>query len=126
MSRSRNTLFAVIAVLLGLLAIELITRGAFYFFGRYGEWGYRKYDYTHRPYVGVAYHPSKDGRDRYGFTLDSNDNAQRDLTHKGSCEFRVFMLGGSTVIGRFLDGKDETLPARLERILNKQTPSGSK
>lgn len=124
MSRSRNTLFAVITVLLGLLTIELITRGAFYFFGRYGEWGYRKYDYAHRPYIGVAYHPSKDGRDRYGFTLDSNDNAQRDLTHKGACEFRVFMLGGSTVIGRFLDSIDETLPARLERLLNKQTPSG--
>ena len=91
MSKSRNTLFAVITVLLGLLAIELITRGAFDFFGRYGEWGYRKYDYAHRPYIGVAYHPSKDGRDRYGFTLDSID---------------------------------ETLPARLERLLNEQTPSG--
>ena len=124
MSRSRNTLFAVITVLLGLLAIELITRGAFYFFGRYGEWGYRKYDYAHRPYIGVAYHPSKDGRDRYGFTLDSNDNAQRDLTHKGACEFRVFMLGGSTVLGRHLTSKDDTLPARLERLLNEKSPPG--
>ena len=74
MSRRKNTLFTAIAVLLGLLAIELITRGVFYFFGRYGEWGYRKYDYVHRPYIGVAYQPSEGGRDRYGFTLDSNDD----------------------------------------------------
>ena len=124
MSNSKKILFSVIATLLGLLAIELITRGAFYFFGRYGDWGYRKYDYVHRPYIGVAYQPYEGGRDRYGFTLDSSDDPHRDLTQKDTCEFRVFMLGGSTVVGRHLDDIDETLPARLERLLNEQSPSG--
>ena len=124
MSRSRTTIFAVIAVLLSLLAIELIARGGFYFFGRYGDWGYPSYIYTYRPYIGYAYQPSEDGRDQYGFSLDSNDDPKRDLTQKDVCEFRIFMLGGSTVLGRHLEGKDDTLPARLERILNEQLPPG--
>lgn len=129
MSRSRTTIFIVLAVLLGLLAIEFITRGGFYLFGRYegfkgAGWGYPSYIYVYRPYIGYAYPPSEDGRDQYGFTLDSDDDPQRDLTHKDVCEFRVFMLGGSTVLGRHLNGKDDTLPARLERLLNEQSPPG--
>ena len=124
MSRSKTIIFAVIAVLLSLLAIELITRGGFYFFGRYGDWGYPSYIYAYRPYIGYAYQPSEDSRDQYGFSLDSNDDPKRDLTQKDVCEFRVFMLGGSTVLGRYLEDEDDTLPARLERILNEQLPPG--
>ena len=124
MTKSRTAIFTAIAILVGLLAIELLTRGAFHVFGRYGEWGYTAYDYAYRPYVGFAYQPYKGGRDRYGFTLDSNDDPRRDLTQKDGCEFRVFMLGGSTVLGRFLESKDGTLPARLERLLNEQSLPG--
>jgi hypothetical protein len=124
MNRGRTTIFSIIAILLGFLAIELLSRGAFYFFGRWDTWGYPSYIYAYRPYIGYAYQPSEDGRDRYGFTLDSSDDPHRNLTQKDSCNFRVFMLGGSTVLGRFLDNSDDTLPARVERLLNKQSPPG--
>ena len=129
MNKSKTTIFAVIAVVLGLLAMELITRGSFYFLGRYegfrgAGWGYPSYIYAYRPYIGYAYQSSEDGRDQYGFSLDSNDDPQRDLTQKDACEFRIFMLGGSTVLGRHLTSKDDTLPARLERLLNEQSPPG--
>ncbi len=124
MSKSKTTIFTIIAILLGLLAIELITRGLFHVLGRYGNWGYPAFDYAHRPYIGMAYQPYEGGRDKYGFALDSNDDSQRDLTKKGVCEFRVYMLGGSTVVGRHLTSKDDTLPARLERLLNEQFPLG--
>jgi len=129
MSRSKTTIFAVITVVLGLVAIELITRGGFYFFGRYegfkgAGWGYPSYVYAYRPYIGYAYYPFEDDKDQYGFSLDSNDDPQRDLTQKDACEFRVFMLGGSTVLGRHLRSKDDTLPARLERLLNDQSHPG--
>ena len=48
-----------------------------------------------------------------------------DLTEKDVCEFRIFMLGGSTVDGRQLNGVDDSLPARLERLLNEQSSSGA-
>jgi hypothetical protein len=130
MSQSKNITFGVIAILLGLLTIELLTRGAFYVFGRYGDWGYPANANVYRPYIGVAYQPYEGGKDRYGFLLDSNDDPQRDLTRKDVCEFRVFVLGGSTVVGRALkqiyglDAIDDALPARLERLLNEQSSSG--
>ena len=124
MTRGRTTIFAVITIVVGLLAIELLARGAFFVVGRYGGWGYTAYDYAYRPYIGFAYQPYEGGRDRYGFTLDTNDDPTRDLTKKDACEFRIFMLGGSTVLGRFLESKDGTLPARLERLLNEQSPPG--
>ena len=85
MSKKRNATFAILAILLGLLAIELFTRGAFYVFGRYNKWGYTAYEYVHRPYIGFAYQPYEGGRDRYGFNLDGNDDARRDLTEKDTC-----------------------------------------
>ena len=124
MTRGRTTIFAVITIVVGLLAIELLARGAFFVVGRYGGWGYTAYDYAYRPYIGFAYQPYEGGRDRYGFTLDTNDDPTRNLTEKDTCEFRVFMLGGSTVLGRFLESKDGTLPARLERLLNEQSSEG--
>ena len=118
--RTKKYLFGVITPLLGLLVIELLTRGAFNLFGRYNDWGYAASSNLHRPYIGFAYKPYETGRDRYAFKLDSNDYLHRDLTEKEACEFRIFMLGGSTVDGRHLNGVDDPLPARLERRLNDQ------
>lgn len=121
--RTKKYLFAVIASLLGLLVIELLTRGAFNLFGRYNGWGYSTGSNVYRPYIGFASRPYESGRDRYAFKLDSNDDLHRDLTEKDVCEFRIFMLGGSTVDGRQLNGVDDSLPARLERLLNEQSSS---
>ncbi|MEE3254476.1 MAG: hypothetical protein VX199_02120 [Chloroflexota bacterium] len=126
MKRKRYGLFGLITIVGSLLLIELLTRGAFAVFGKYDSWGYPKYIYQYRPYIGYGYVPFEDGRDRYGYTLDSNDDQQRDLSSKDKCEFRIFMLGGSTVLGRYLDSEDGTLPARLELILNKGAPTGIK
>jgi len=118
--KSKTFLFAVITILIALISLELLARAAFHFLGRWDTWGYTQYEYVYRPYIGYAYQPYEGGRDRYGFNPDSNDDSQRDLRHKEVCEFRVFMLGGSTVLGRYLDSKDDTLPARLERLLNQR------
>ncbi len=124
MGKSKTLLFAVITIFIAFMLLELLTRTAFYFFGRWDNWGYTQYEYVYRPYIGYAYQPYEGGRDRYGFTLHSNDDSQRDLRHKDVCQFRVFMLGGSTVLGRHLENKEDTLPARLERLLN-QRPSSA-
>jgi len=126
MKRKRYGLFGLITIVGSLLLIELLTRGAFTVFGKYDSWGYPKYIYQYRPYIGYGYVPFEDGRDRYGYTLDSNDDQHRDLSSKDKCEFRIFMLGGSTVLGRHLDSEDDTLPARLEIILNKEMPTDIK
>ena len=121
--RKKNTLVAVIASLLVLLVMELLTRGAFNLFGRYEGWGYSTGSNVYRPYIGFASRSYESGRDRYAFKLDSNDDLHRDLTEKDVCEFRIFMLGGSTVEGRFLSNRDDTLAARLETLLKREHPS---
>ena len=113
MKRGKTIIFSTIAILIGLVTIELITRGVFNYFGRQNEWGYPSYTYAYRPYIGFAYQPYSDGRDKLGFSLHGNDDPQRDLTKKDACEYRVFMLGGSTVLGRYLESPDDTLPTRL-------------
>lgn len=122
MSSKKKLLFVVTTVVLGLFIVELLARGAFYFFGRYDGWGY-PIDTGYSPYIGYAYDPYRGGRDKYGFRLDGNDDAQRDLTGKNACEFRVFMLGGSVVDGRHLKHINDALPARLEKAMNKQSDS---
>jgi hypothetical protein len=121
MGKTKTVLFASIAIVFSLVALELLTRGAFFAFGRWDGWGYPDYVYVYRPYISFAYSPYSGNRDRYGFTLDSDDIVSRDLALKENCEFRVFMLGGSTVLGRHLDNADDTLPARIERLLNNQS-----
>ena len=59
------------------------------------------------------------GTDRYGFHLDGNDDSQRDLTKKRKCEYRLFFFGGSTAAGRYLANIDDTIPAKLEDLLQK-------
>jgi len=123
--RKKHSMFIVIASLLGLLVMELLARGAFNLFGRYDGWGYTTGSNVYRPYIGFASKPYESGRDRYAFKLDSNDDLHRDLTEKDVCEYRIFMLGGSTVDGRQLNSVDDTLPARIEQLLNEQASSNS-
>jgi len=117
-SKRKTILLSVVSVILGFLVLELMVRGAFIFTGRYETWGYPKQNKFVLPYVGFFNRPDS-GRDRYGFRLDGSDNPDRNLENKNECEFRIFILGGSTVAGRELKSKDGTLPARVERLLNK-------
>ena len=57
---------------------------------------------------------TRPGTDQYGFFLDSNDNKFRNLNN--DCEYRVLMIGGSTVEGQDLKNLDDTIPARLEKL----------
>lgn len=124
MSTRKSVIFSLILVFLGLFVIELLTRGAFRLYGRYDTWGYQTKNVEFRPYIGFASSPYDGGTDRYGFKLDSNDDPERNLEIKDDCEFRIFLLGGSTVAGRFPDSPEDTLSFRLEQLLIEQFPEG--
>ena len=117
----KSVIFSLILVFLGFLVIELLTRGAFRLYGRYDTWGYQTKNVEFRPYIGFASSPYDGGTDRYGFKLDSNDNPERNLEKKEDCEFRIFLLGGSTVAGRFPHNSEDTLSFRIEQLLNEQS-----
>ncbi len=55
--------------------------------------------------------------DRYGFNLDGKRHPG-DLEKKEKNEFRIFILGGSTVQGEALINKNDPISARLEKKLN--------
>jgi hypothetical protein len=116
--------------------MEIGIRAIFAISGNYGTWGYSETNKFSAPYVGFLNRPfdksyaNQGGgptvgvaRDRYGFRLDSSDDPRRDLREKDLCEFRIFILGGSTVAGRALKGIDDTVPARLETLLNEAVDS---
>ena len=55
--------------------------------------------------------------DKYGFSIDG-ERKEKDLTIKKDHIFRIFILGGSTVIGHNLKNKYDPISARLEKKLN--------
>ena len=57
--------------------------------------------------------------DRYGFNLDGNRTFDKDLLEKDKCEFRIFIIGGSTTQGRALIDRFDPISARLEAKLQK-------
>ena len=57
--------------------------------------------------------------DRYGFNLDGNRTFDKDLSEKDKCEFRIFIIGGSTTEGRALIDRFDPISARLEAKLQK-------
>lgn len=57
--------------------------------------------------------------DRYGFNLDGNRTFDKDLSEKDKCEFRIFIIGGSTIEGRALIDRFDPISARLEAKLQK-------
>lgn len=120
----RKKLFYLI-VLIGVVAVlEIATRGLFLVLGNRADWGYPINTNVAKPYVGFASASYEEGKDRYGFRVHNMNHVQRDLTDKSVCEFRIFLLGGSTVDGRNLVNLNDMLSARLENLLNKGTTSG--
>jgi len=111
-------LFSFILFCLGILILELSIRAAFSVTGRYSDFGYSEESKKFSPYVGVA-NRKETGRDKYGFRLSSKEKIDRNLEDK-VCEFRVFVLGGSTVDGKAEGTIDETLPARLQSLLDER------
>lgn len=59
----------------------------------------------------------KQGTDKYGFNIDGERN-NNNLDIKTSNEFRIFILGASSVQGRNLADKYDPISARLEKKLN--------
>lgn len=55
--------------------------------------------------------------DSYGFNLDGKRHSE-NLEKKEKNEFRIFIVGGSTVQGRALLDKNDPISARLEKKLN--------
>ena len=108
-----------------VVCLELGTRGLFVVLGDRDHWGYPVNTNVFKPYLGfssVSY--EEGGRDRYGFRLNDLNDIGRDLTEITECEFRIFLLGGSTVDGRYLIGRKDMLSVRLENLLNEETKSG--
>jgi hypothetical protein len=137
--RGKSTIVIIFTIVL-LLILEFLARGTFYLYDK--EWGYPSKNFTYLPYLTFFNSPLRKqistpntspfflkdkystitATDKYGFALDSNDNPDRDLSRKSECQYRVFMLGGSTVDGRFLSSEDDTLAARLENLLKEEHP----
>ena len=57
--------------------------------------------------------------DKYGFNLDGT-RSPTNLEEKEENEFRIFIIGGSTVQGRNLIDKFDPISARIEKKLNKK------
>ena len=60
------------------------------------------------------------GTDRYGFNLDGKRVLDKSLSKKNSCSYRIFLLGGSTVLGKNLENLNDPLSARLENALQNE------
>lgn len=117
-STRKIVLFSFILFCLGILALELLIRATFVVTGRYSSFGYSEEAKKFSPYIGVT-NRKEAGRDKYGFRLLSSEKMDRDLENK-VCEFRIFILGGSTVDGQAAGTIDETLSARLQRLLTEK------
>jgi hypothetical protein len=128
LSSGKKIVFLSLIWLFIFLFTEVLLRVSGYFFG----WESRYwFEYGEKPYISFFKSPSMDpktniivrgGTDKYGFRLDSNDDPNRDLTRKLPQQYRIFLLGGSTVDGRYLGNVDGTLSARLESLLQEQFP----
>jgi len=120
MSGFKKGLLLIAITLVLLVTIELMFRVVYFVVNRPIGAG-TNYS-TYLPIIGYRKKPySNHGIqtfDRYGLPLNE-PHQERDLLKKPDDEFRVIMLGGSTVEGRFLTSSTDTLPARLERSIQK-------
>ena len=118
MSKTKEYLLFAIWILIIFGGIELTFRAVYHAMDR--KRGIITDAGTYLPYVGFRRAPNfeRNGikHDRYGFQLNHLDE-DRDLQIKPANEFRIFMMGGSTVEGRNLDTPQDSLPARLENKL---------
>lgn len=119
LSRRQKILLFFIILLLPLVVGEILARIDMAY--RNDAFRERDVQYTYLPYISYAYRPFSSARpnletDRHGFIHNGHDR-ERDLQKKPVNEFRIFMLGGSTTAGTFVDGPQDTLSSRLERRL---------
>ena len=112
------------AIIAALVFLELIARLLFFLFGlSSGDLIHNQSKkYIYAPYVGIFHSPftevrSKLRTDRHGFI--HNGNESRNLLEKDNKEFRVFILGGSTVAGTFVSSNKSTLASLLELEINR-------
>lgn len=75
------------------------------------------------PWFGWRNKGGTERTDDWGFTL--NTSGRRDISRKLERTYRIFMIGSSPIVG-FAIPKEETIPAKLERILNSSRWARSK
>ena len=99
------------------IILKTLNKDSFYRIGNIPD---NLYDYLtgyyNKPNTKEIINPYRQATDRYGFNLDG-DREETDLTLKKNKIFRLFILGGSTVQGRFLENKYDPISARLEKKL---------
>jgi hypothetical protein len=133
LSKKKIILFILLANICFFLVLEFGTRSLLNFLNLPTKQKYANIDssnynfltgYYNEPFENEAYNQEKAiqqlATDRYGFSLDGLESQDRDLTKKEKCEYRVFVLGGSTVQGRYLENNLDTIPSKLKAILNKK------
>ncbi|EME70680.1 hypothetical protein H261_07231 [Paramagnetospirillum caucaseum] len=108
-------LAALMPFILAEIALQI------YYGQKDGNFSERNVKFTHIPYVGYAHKPNSRVKkalfsDRHGF-VTNGDDGDRDLTVKPANEFRVFILGGSTVAGSCVPAPSLSITARLETSL---------
>ena len=132
-----NAFLTVFLILIIFFILEIFTRITLGFFGypttyKLGNIGVNNYDYL----TGYYNKPNKEsffktstskikgrigfnqGTDRYGFHIDGKRKSDKDLSKKKNCIYRIFLVGGSTVIGKDLKDFNDPLSARIEKILD--------
>ena len=126
MNQTKKIVFIASAILLSLLTLETISRVIFFTLDKSS--GDPMLDarlsdkFIYQPYTGLMYKPFSEVRpklktDRHGFI--HNGNPERNLFIKNPNQFRVFLLGGSTVAGTNVASEKTTLAAMLEARLSK-------
>ncbi len=108
-----------------LLCIEMSSRALFWAFDRpMGNLILRNaIHHVYTPYIGLFHRPFTEVReklstDRHGFIHQGRPN--RNLFVKNKKEFRIFILGGSSVAGTFVASENTTLAAVLEDRIKKE------
>ncbi len=115
MSKKKEYLLFAIWLIALIGGTELAFRALYHTMDR--PYGIVNENVTYLPYVGFRRAPNSTRNvvtyDQYGLPLNKTDEV-RNLEVKPDNEFRIFMMGGSTVEGRNLETPDQTLAGRLE------------
>ncbi len=128
----KKFIFSLIAILLIFICLEIITKVTLILLKKPSVFKTLIDDPEHSGYdflTGHYNYPFKkkniekntnfieQATDRYGFNLDGKRMYDKDLSKKDQCEFRIFLLGGSTVQGRAIKDTNDPISARLESQL---------
>ena len=120
--------FIIVANLIFFIILEISTRAILKFLKypqvyKISNIDSNKYDFL-TGYYNLANQTEKiidnnyyQGTDKYGFNIDG-DNHPINFEEKKQNEFRIFIVGGSTVQGRALKDRFDPISARLEKKLN--------